>query len=266
MSMERLSQGPWEVIEVMEPDFVSYAGWKMPEIAGPAGKSEDFNLGHCGCCGQAISWRVLVQDVNTKKHYIIGRACAQSLEHRMTSKEIAAKRRQQLHDERRKMREPLVALVARHSEKMKTLPHPFLKPPPLKGAKFKKSTLLDYANWSLGNHVTAYDFQHSARTVREKLGLVESQETRTARLETERKTNEASALAYKLAAEAEFTAEAEAVFSKFDYDALTTATLVENFHHLSQFGKSLDKLSEEQIDALSQQAFLKFAPGRRPPT
>jgi hypothetical protein len=71
MAIERLGEGPFKVVEVMEPGYASYG----PGLGDILDGIEDLTV--CACCGyKGLSWRVVVHQPNAGNYYILGRSCA----------------------------------------------------------------------------------------------------------------------------------------------------------------------------------------------
>lgn len=68
MAIERLGEGPFQIIEVLEPDCSYFASEPRPWDA--------INLDRCACCGKKISWRVILEGPNG--FYCVGRTCART--------------------------------------------------------------------------------------------------------------------------------------------------------------------------------------------
>ena len=67
MSMSRIGQGPFQVVDFWPPDHVKYAG---------DGTRPEGDLNRCACCGANITWRVVIHNAADDKTYIVGRTCA----------------------------------------------------------------------------------------------------------------------------------------------------------------------------------------------
>lgn len=80
MSLAKLGEGPFQILEVFDPEYASYGGtsFKLPEPTNTLGK-DDYES-RCACCGAKLTWRVLVQSAASNLAYIVGLTCANRAE------------------------------------------------------------------------------------------------------------------------------------------------------------------------------------------
>ncbi len=80
MSLAKLGEGPFQILEVFDPEYASYGGTsaRLPEPTDTLGKS-DYEF-RCACCGSKLTWRVLVQSATSNLAYIVGLTCANRAE------------------------------------------------------------------------------------------------------------------------------------------------------------------------------------------
>lgn len=107
MSLARIGSGPFEVVEILDPEYRKVAGEILPDPTPVAGMDELEARSRCACCGASISWRVLVRDRMSDRHYMLGLTCAGRAQSGIDSRAIAAakKRAMRVLYERR-MHEP----------------------------------------------------------------------------------------------------------------------------------------------------------------
>lgn len=69
MSLARLGQGPFSIVDFWEPDVT---------IQGGSGIKLDpaCDLDHCACCGKEITWRVVIENKADGLCCVLGRTCA----------------------------------------------------------------------------------------------------------------------------------------------------------------------------------------------
>jgi hypothetical protein len=148
------------VVEVMEPDFVSYGGAPLPEATVPPYAKDD---AHCACCGSKLTWRVLVKDVASGLHYIFGRTCANAGGVNLTSKEVSAAKRLKAAKAKAARAAIINTFLAEHAAAAAAAPHPFIKG--------KGLTLADYLTWIRDNKHTAADMTRAVGAATKALGL-----------------------------------------------------------------------------------------------
>ncbi len=68
MALKKLGNGPFTVVEVMEPDYAVTGDAAWPESFTPADR--------CDCCGSKISWRAIVTAPERDAWFTMGLTCA----------------------------------------------------------------------------------------------------------------------------------------------------------------------------------------------